>query len=151
MLLISMLAPGAALADGPDQDVCFYLTTLHNNDGESQVINASGGLEDFGGAARFKAVVDKLKWEAVHDPWTQRGAKRGVVMISSGDNFLAGPEFNAGPGNGVPFYDTIAMELIGYDAVNSFFCLWGRYVLWAQVLLQNGERSDADNNGSVPG
>ncbi len=118
MLLISMLAPGAALADGPDQDVRFYLTILHNNDGESQVINAGGGLEDFGGAARFKAVVDDLKWEATHGPWTQRGAKRGVVMISSGDNFLAGPEFNAGLVNGVPFYDTIAMELIGYDAVN---------------------------------
>ena len=98
--------------------VHFYLTILHNNDGESQVINAGSGLEDFGGAARFKAVVDNLKWEAIHGPWTQRGAKRGVVMISSGDNFLAGPEFNASYVNGVPFYDTIAMELIGYDAVN---------------------------------
>jgi len=99
-------------------DVHFYLTILHNNDGESQVINAGSGLEDFGGAARFKTVVDNLKWNAIHGPWTQRGAKRGVVMISSGDNFLAGPEFNAGLENGVPFYDTIAMELIGYDAVN---------------------------------
>jgi 5'-nucleotidase len=98
--------------------VDFYLTILHNNDGESQVINAGSGLEDFGGAARFKAVVDMLKWEAIHGPWTQRGAKRGVVMISSGDNFIAGPEFNASLENGVPFYDTIAMELIGYDAVS---------------------------------
>jgi 5'-nucleotidase len=39
-------------------------------------------------------------------------------MVSSGDNFLAGPEFNASLENGVPFYDTIAMELIGYDAVS---------------------------------
>ena len=99
-------------------DVHFYLTILHNNDGESQVINAGGGLEDFGGAARFKTVVDNLKWDAIHGPWIKRGAKRGVVMISSGDNFLAGPEFNAGLENGVPFYDTIAMELIGYDAIN---------------------------------
>ncbi len=38
-------------------------------------------------------------------------------MISSGDNFLAGPEFTVGVENGIPFYDTIAMELIGYDAV----------------------------------
>ncbi len=96
----------------------FWLTILHNNDGESQVVNAGAGLEDFGGAARFKAVVDDLKWDAIHGPWPQRGAKRGVVMISSGDNFLAGPEFNVGLANGVPFYDTIAMELIGYDAVN---------------------------------
>jgi hypothetical protein len=29
------------------------------------------------------------------------------VLISSGDNFLAGPEFNASLDNGVPFYDTI--------------------------------------------
>jgi 5'-nucleotidase/UDP-sugar diphosphatase len=107
--------PAAAKQEG---EVDFYLTILHNNDGESQVINAGSGLEDFGGAARFKAVVDKLKGEAINGPWTQRGAKRGVVMISSGDNFLAGPEFNAGLENGVPFYDTIAMELIGYDAVN---------------------------------
>jgi 5'-nucleotidase len=76
-------------------------------------------VEDFGGAARFKTLVDDLKWEATHGlrhPG-QRGAKRGVVMVSSGDNFLAGPEFNASLEKGVPFYDTIAMDLIGYDAV----------------------------------
>ena len=117
-LLAMLLAVGPAPAAARAQKVDFWLTILHNNDGESQVINAGSGLEDFGGAARFKAVVDKLKWEATHGPWTQRAAKRGVVMISSGDNFLAGPEFNAGLENGVPFYDTIAMELIGYDAVN---------------------------------
>jgi 5'-nucleotidase/UDP-sugar diphosphatase len=108
----------AAAAMRPEPKVDFYLTILHNNDGESQVINAGSGLEDFGGAARFKAVVDKLRWEATHGPWTQRGAKRGVVMISSGDNFLAGPEFSASLNHGVPFYDTIAMQLIGYNAVN---------------------------------
>jgi 5'-nucleotidase len=117
-LLLSLLvaAVPSAAAKGPKVDV--WLTVLHNNDGESQVINAGSGLEDFGGAARFKTVVDDLKWEATHGPWTQRGAKRGVVMVSSGDNFLAGPEFNASLVNGVPFYDTIAMELIGYDAVS---------------------------------
>jgi 5'-nucleotidase/UDP-sugar diphosphatase len=99
-------------------EVAFWLTILHNNDGESQVINAGSGLEDFGGAARFKAVVDEQKWQAIHGPWTQRGAKRGVLMISSGDNFIAGPEFSASLEHGVPFYDTIAMELIGYSAIN---------------------------------
>lgn len=118
ILLMGMLAPSVTLAEGRDRDVEFYLTILHNNDGESQVINAGSGLEDFGGAARFKAVVDKLRWEAIRLPWTQRAAKRGVVMLSSGDNFIAGPEFNASLVNGVPFYDTIAMELIGYDAVS---------------------------------
>jgi 5'-nucleotidase len=100
------------------EKVEFFLTILHNNDGESQVINAGEGLEDFGGAARFKTVIDNLRREAVHGPWIQRGAKRGVVVISSGDNFIAGPEFNASLVNGVPFFDTIAMELIGYDAVS---------------------------------
>jgi len=121
ILLIGMVAPASSLAASPGSEepkVDFYLTILHNNDGESQVINAGSGLEDFGGAARFKAVVANLKWEAIHGPWTQRGAKRGVLMISSGDNFIAGPEFNASLVNGVPFYDTIAMELIGYDAVS---------------------------------
>ena len=33
------------------------LTILHNNDAESQLIDAGSGLEDFGGAARFKTVV----------------------------------------------------------------------------------------------
>ena len=115
MALLAIAATSAAAPAKPTPQ--FWLTILHNNDGESQVVNAGSGLEDFGGAARFKTVVDDLKWEAEHGPWTKRGAKRGVVMISSGDNFLAGPEFNLGLENGVPFFDTIAMELIGYDAV----------------------------------
>jgi 5'-nucleotidase len=38
-------------------------------------------------------------------------------MVSSGDNFLAGPEFNASLEKGVPYYDGIALDLIGYDAL----------------------------------
>jgi len=63
-------------------------------------------------------VVDMLKDKAIQGAPSNPGAKRGVVMISSGDNFLAGPEFNASLANGVPFYDTIAMDLIGYDAIS---------------------------------
>jgi 5'-nucleotidase len=119
-MLLALLPAGAAGAkpDKKTDDVHFWLTIVHNNDGESQVIDAGSGLEDFGGAARFKTVADDVRWNAIHGPWTQRGAKRGVLTISSGDNFLAGPEFNASLANGVPFYDTIAMELIGYDAVS---------------------------------
>ncbi|HSG17917.1 MAG TPA: bifunctional metallophosphatase/5'-nucleotidase, partial [Anaerolineae bacterium] len=117
LALIMVLAVGGIAQAGDDDRVDFWLTILHNNDGESQVVDAGGDLEDFGGAARFKTVVDNLRWEATQGPWTQRGAKRGVLMVSSGDNFLAGPEFNAGLANGVPFYDTVAMDLIGYDAV----------------------------------
>jgi 5'-nucleotidase len=120
--LLLTVAPSAAVAKGPPDKppkVDVWLTVLHNNDGESQLIDLGSGLEDFGGAARFKTLVDDLKWEATHGPRYpgQRGAKRGVVMVSSGDNFLAGPEFNASLDKGVPFYDTIAMDLIGYDAV----------------------------------
>ncbi len=117
MLLGAVVAGTASAKQSDDGDVRFWLTVLHNNDGESQVVDAGAGLEDFGGAARFMSVVDNERWDAVHGPWTQRGAKRGVMMLSSGDNFLAGPEFTASLINGVPFYDTIAMELIGYDAV----------------------------------
>jgi 5'-nucleotidase len=89
----------------------YTLTLLHNNDGESQLINAGSGLEDFGGVARFATVVANLRAAALEG----EGA-RGALMISSGDNFLAGPEFNASLEKGVPFYDTIAMQSIDYDA-----------------------------------
>ncbi|HUG88263.1 MAG TPA: 5'-nucleotidase C-terminal domain-containing protein [Actinomycetota bacterium] len=93
----------------------FTLTVLHNNDAESQLIDAGTGLEDFGGAARATTLADNLKAAATRGPGP--GGKRGVVMLSSGDNFLAGPEFNASLEKGPPFYDAIAMEHIGYDAV----------------------------------
>lgn len=91
----------------------FKLTVLHNNDGESELINAGEGLEDFGGVARFKTLVDQLKTQA-------QASGRGVVMLSSGDNFLAGPEFNASLKLSAdrPYYDAVAMDLIGYDAVD---------------------------------
>jgi 2',3'-cyclic-nucleotide 2'-phosphodiesterase (5'-nucleotidase family) len=119
-LFAASASPSAAAAKRPPQapKVDFWLTILHNNDGESQLVDlGSGFLEDFGGAARFKTVVDDLKTEAVTGrPWSP-GAKRGVMMVSSGDNFLAGAEFNAGIEKGIPFYDTIALDLIGYDAI----------------------------------
>lgn len=90
------------------------LTVLHSNDGESKLLNAgTGALVDYGGAARFATVVKNLK-AAANDCANQRG----VVLISSGDNFLAGPEFNASlqlP-SGARYYDAIALDLMGYDA-----------------------------------
>lgn len=91
-----------------EEKVDFTLTVLHNNDGESELI----GEEEFGGVARFKTVVDNLKAEALAGK-----GDRGVLMVSSGDNFLAGPQFNASLDKGVPFYDTIAMDQFGYNAV----------------------------------
>jgi 2',3'-cyclic-nucleotide 2'-phosphodiesterase (5'-nucleotidase family) len=113
-LVLALAGPAGATGNQKG----FWLTILHNNDGESKLLSPGAGLEDFGSIARFKTVVDMLKDEALTGPPSeaQRGFKRGVVMLSSGDNFLAGPEFNASLEKGVPFYDSIALELVGYDA-----------------------------------
>ena len=107
------------LAQAQPNRVHLWLTLLHNSNGESNLVDLGSGLEDFGGAARFKTLVDDLVSQAVlgAPAANQRGAIRGALVVSSGDSFLAGPEFSAGLQMGVPFYDTIAMDLIGYDAV----------------------------------
>ena len=92
-------------------DIDLWLTILHNNDGESQLIDAGTGLEDFGGAARFKSLVDKLKGQVQKGP-----GRRAGIFVSSGDNFLAGPEFNASLDAGV-FFDAIALDRFRYDAI----------------------------------
>jgi len=38
-------------------------------------------------------------------------------VLSAGDNFLAGPEFNASLRKGPPFYDSTVIDLAGYDAL----------------------------------
>ena len=66
LILVAMLAalvvvasPAALAAPPDDYDTAdFQITILHNNDGESQLVDAGSGLEDFGGAARFKTLVD---------------------------------------------------------------------------------------------
>lgn len=95
----------------------FTLTVLHNNDGESQLVNAPGN-PGFGGAARFKTLVDQLRTSATTErPPAGQAGRRGVITVSSGDNFLAGPQFNASLSKGVPFYDSLALRAIGYDAM----------------------------------
>jgi len=118
LMLAALMPTSAAGASPQDGRVHFWLTVLHNNDGESALLNAGTGLEDFGGAARFKTLVDQLRRQATTGPdGARQRAKRGAVMISSGDNFLAGPAFAVSLRNGPPFFDTIAMDLVGYDAV----------------------------------
>ncbi len=107
--LAAVLIPGTALGAKKK----FVLTILHNNDGESQLINAGSGAEDFGGIARFASLVQKLENRALKP---KKGEKRESILLSSGDNFLAGPEFNASLTRGAPFFDTTALSLIGYDA-----------------------------------
>jgi 5'-nucleotidase len=96
----------------------FWLTVLHNNDGESRLTAAgTGELADYGGIARFKTLVDRLKAQATTGQDSRHKGKRGVVMLSSGDNFLAGPEFNASLDKGPPFYDSLGLSRVGYDAM----------------------------------
>jgi 5'-nucleotidase / UDP-sugar diphosphatase len=94
--------------------VKYWLTVLHNNDGESHLLHAPG-QEDFGGVSRFATLASKLKKEA--EKGRDRGTKQLVVLLSSGDNFLAGPQFQASLVKGVPYYDSIAMNQIGYNAI----------------------------------
>lgn len=88
----------------------FTLTILHNNDGESQLTGAPADPQ-YGGIARFVALVHDLRERAV------RGPGHGVVTVSSGDNYLAGPQFAAGLEMGVPFHDSTALDRVGYDAL----------------------------------
>lgn len=100
--------PTATPAPAPQT---FRLTILHNNDGESQLINAGRDREDFGGVARFATLVAKLKQEAAD-------TGSAVLMLSAGDNYRAGPEFSASLARRPePFYDIIALDIIGYDAI----------------------------------
>jgi 2',3'-cyclic-nucleotide 2'-phosphodiesterase (5'-nucleotidase family) len=130
-LLLAIGGLGGAVGARADDDdghrgrsgPSFWLTVLHNNDGETkllpQQVSVGGTLQTYGGIARFATLVDDLRAQATkgRPPASQRGAKRGAILLSSGDNFLAGPQFNASLDKGVPFYDSIGMSLIGYDAV----------------------------------
>jgi 5'-nucleotidase/UDP-sugar diphosphatase len=103
----------APLAEGAIPD--FWLTVLHNNDGEGKVLPISNGpAAGFGGAARFKTLVDSLKAEALTYP-ALPGAK-GSVLISSGDNILPGITLDASIASGV-YYDAILFDLLGYSAM----------------------------------
>ncbi len=119
-LLISACGGGGSsttVGVDPGGPLDVKLTLLHNNDGESQLISASGA-PDFGGVARFATLVDQLRAEA--ESLDDQGGFTSVpLLVTSGDNTLAGPEFDAGLRNaeaGGRIYDAIALDLIGYDA-----------------------------------
>jgi 5'-nucleotidase len=118
VLVVPLAVTGTVTAQGaPPERPAFTLTILHNNDGESRLTGAPG-QPDFGGVARFATLVDDLRKEATTGkPAAGQAGHRGVVLLSSGDNFLAGPEFQASLDKGVPFYDSLALSRIGYDAM----------------------------------
>src|SRR5687768_12522336 len=107
---------GAAAQDTP----AFCLTILHNNDAESQLLDAGSDLESYGGAATFVSLVELQRETAATEGCAALNAgevPRAVVTLSSGDNFLAGPEFNASLEKGPPFYDSMVINAIDYDAL----------------------------------
>jgi 2',3'-cyclic-nucleotide 2'-phosphodiesterase (5'-nucleotidase family) len=112
-----------ASSDAAARKVTYWLTLLHNNDGESELLEASQGTPDFGGVARFVTLVRTLREEAnLRRPSCEEVSAEehqcgGTIVVSSGDNFLAGPEFNASLTRGVPYFDAIALDRVGYDAL----------------------------------
>ena len=106
-------SPALARADGR---LAFQLTILHNNDAETSLLAHASADGPYGGIAYFTALMDRLAAKAVA-PRGDHSVKKGVVRLSSGDNYLAGAQFNASLAKGVPFYDSIGMNAIGYDAV----------------------------------
>jgi 2',3'-cyclic-nucleotide 2'-phosphodiesterase (5'-nucleotidase family) len=123
-LVIFAIFATPVLADPPgrpDRDgIVLWLTILHNNDAESKLIGAGGSQSLYGGAARFVTLMNQLKADATarqrgdrYRPWP----RREVLVLSAGDNFLAGPEFNASLRKGPPFYDATVIDLAGYDAL----------------------------------
>lgn len=102
--------------DAEPVDQPLRLTLLHNNDGESALLPAA----PVGGIARFATLVDGLRTQAALEP-----GNADSLLVSSGDNFLAGPQLQASLDNydgdtdytnDGPFYDAIALDRIGYDA-----------------------------------
>ncbi len=102
VLFTVLMLAGAANAQ-------FTLTLLHNNDGESQLINLGGDQEDFGGVAHFASLADSCK------AWADANTD-GYLMVTSGDNFLPGPEWNASLNDGI-YYDAVAIDLLGYNTL----------------------------------
>ncbi len=110
LLTISAGTPAEAKKKGKKKGL-FKLVVLHNNDGESQLVDLGGELTDFGGVARFDTVVDQLRAAA------NKQKRSAAIVVSSGDNFLAGPEWNASTERGKPILDAVALDLVGYDAL----------------------------------
>jgi 5'-nucleotidase / UDP-sugar diphosphatase len=117
----------------------YVLTLLHNNDGESKLLAAgtSGDLTKFGGIARFKTKIDQVRAE-------ERRLGNAVVNVSSGDNFLAGPQWTASLNlpESEPMFDAIGMDALGYDAI----CLGNHDFDYGPVTLARFINSFRSNN-----
>src|SRR5918996_608408 len=111
--VVLVAAAPAAQAKKPAKKQDFQLTLLHNNDGESKLATGDS-VEGYGGAARFATLVDRLRDEAKAKEGT---AKRGTLLVSSGDNFLAGLALLTGFESGPPWPDSTVASELRYDAM----------------------------------
>ncbi|MEO1090242.1 MAG: 5'-nucleotidase C-terminal domain-containing protein [Pseudomonadota bacterium] len=89
------------------------LTILHNNDGESRLL-AQAGAEGVGSLPAFVAALRAARAVAGQ-------TSDAVITVSSGDNVLPGPVFQAAldraAADGEHYFDARALSLIGYDAI----------------------------------
>ena len=122
-----MAAASPAVAAQPPQSQAnlgkkpdFRLTLLHNNDGESKLATGSS-VAGYGGAARFETVVERLRAEAAVAPAGRENRDEpkgtGTLLVSSGDNFLAGLALLFGFQEGPPWPDAVVANALGYDAM----------------------------------
>jgi 5'-nucleotidase len=121
-LLLSAVVGGTASAAHSDEgNVEFWLTVLHNNDGESdvfpdEVLDDGDNLIGFEKGVAYFATTLKEARTAANKKTKGDNTKRGTLVVSSGDNFLAGPAFTASLADGI-FYDAISMDSFKYDAI----------------------------------
>ncbi len=103
---------------GDDSAPALTLTILHNNDGESSLLPREVDGVEYGGVARFQTLVDRARFGAGRPSFDEgESLRRGSILLNSGDNYLAGTNFQASQQDGAPFYDAIAVNRLRYDAL----------------------------------
>jgi 5'-nucleotidase len=120
LLLSAVLVGTASAASHNDGEVDFWLTVLHNNDGESDLLpdDVFDVDDNFIGYEKGVAYFARVLRDARTAANGKGGdnVKRGTIFVSSGDNFLASPTFTASLADGI-FYDAIALDSLRYDAI----------------------------------
>lgn len=115
MLVVSNEVSGTVTAYSIGQaQESFTLNIFHNNDGESKLladtINYNGESIPAGSIGQFKQTLEDQRLEAENRGYTS-------ILLSSGDNFLAGLEYNASQANDI-YYDAVAIDSLNYDAID---------------------------------
>lgn len=104
--LASLLVPNVAQA--------FTLNLLHFSDGESSLLTRNAAATtttpafDYSGVGLFASLIDRQRNASTSD---------FDLLVTAGDNFLAGPQFEASLrlASGQQFYDARALELFNID------------------------------------